>query len=354
MTATVPTPTTRHPGLPRPPRHRARLVALALAVAVAVTAVVGFSVGSSGMELGDVLRTLAGGGTSGERLIVFQLRMPRVVAAVAVGACLGMAGALTQTFARNPLATPDILGVTSGASLGAVAAIVLAGGTYSVGSALLSLGVPVAATLAALLTAAAVFALAWRDGVDSYRLILIGIGVTATLSGLTSYLIARAQISDAATAAQWLVGSLSGVSWASVWPVLVVLAVVAPLALTQTVNLDVSLLGEELPVGLGLAVQRHRLVVVGCAVALTAAAVSAAGPVVFVAFVAPQIARRLARTARPPLIGSALTGALIVAGGDAVTRALAPDVPVGVVTAIVGAPYLIWMLTRHKEKEGYV
>ncbi|MBA8814251.1 FecCD family ABC transporter permease [Frigoribacterium faeni] len=334
--------------------RRTRLVVAtgASLVVLAVVAVLAVSAGSSSLGVTDVVRTLLGAGTPGQELIVLELRLPRVVGAVVVGACLGLAGALTQTFARNPLATPDILGVTSGAGLGAVSAIVLAGGGYAVTGGLLSFGVPVAAVLGALVTSALVYGLSWRGGIDSYRLILIGIGMTASLGGLTSYLVARAQITEAAAATQWLVGSLSGMSWSSVWPAVVVLAVIAPLAATQTRALDVSQLGDDLSTGLGVAVQRHRLAVLVCAVLLTAGAVSAAGPLEFVAFVAPQVARRLTGTGRPPLVGSAVIGGLIVVGADLVTRTLLPgEVPVGILTAIIGAPYLIWLLIRHRKDE---
>jgi iron complex transport system permease protein len=335
--------------------RRGRLVTVTLLCLAAVVALglVGIVAGSSSLTIADVALTLLGGGTPAQQLIVVDLRLPRVAAGLLVGIALGLAGALTQTFARNPLATPDILGVTSGASFGAVAAIVLGGGSYAVGASLLSLGLPAAAVLGALLTSAIVYGLAWRGGIDSYRLILIGIGATATLTGVTTFLVARAQITDAAAAAQWLVGSLSGVSWASVWPVLVAVVVITPIALAQSADLEVSRLGDDISTGLGVAVQRHRLLIIVCAVVLTAAAVSAAGPIEFVAFVAPQIARRLAKTGRPPLLASGLVGAIIVVGGDALARGVLPgEVPVGIITTIVGAPYLIWLLTRRREREN--
>ena len=331
---------------------RVLVVTVATLAALLPVLVLAIAAGSSQLGLGDVVRTLIGAGTPSQELIVLELRLPRVLCGALVGAALGLAGALTQTFARNPLATPDILGVTSGAALGAVAAIVLAGGSYSVGAGALTLGLPAAAAIGALGTAAVVYGLSWRSGVDSYRLILVGIGATAALTGVTSYLIARAQLTEASTAAQWLVGSLSGVSWASVWPVLVAVAVLTPIALTQSSTLSVSLLGDDVSTGLGVAVQRHRLVIVACAVLLTAAAVSAAGPIEFVAFVAPQIVRRLAGTARPPLLASAVVGALVVVGADTLSRTVLPgEVPVGIVTAVIGAPYLIWLLTRRKDRE---
>lgn len=335
-----------------PWRARVLWITLGCAAVVLAAFTFGIAAGSARMGVTDVWVTLFGAGSRTFEFIVFELRLPRASAAIAVGLCLGLAGALTQTFSRNPLATPDILGVTSGAAAGAVTAIVIGGGGYSVGASLLGLGIPVVATIGGLLAAAVVYGLSWRQGVDSFRLILIGIGVTAILGGLTSFLLVRAQLTQVTAATQWLVGSLSGVSWASVWPMLIVLAVVGPFALTQSAPLDIGQLGDDFSTGLGVAVQRHRLLVILAAVVLTSAAVSAAGPVEFVAFVAPQVARRLTRAARPPLIASALVGAALVVVADVGARlALGTEIPVGVVTAIIGAPYLIWLITRHNRKE---
>lgn len=339
----------------RPPR-RARLasVTVACALAAAVAVVLGVAIGSTFLPIDEVLRALVGAADAADEFIVVTFRLPRVVGAVLVGACLALAGALTQTFSRNPLATPDILGVTSGASAGAVLTIVIGGGGYSVGGSLLGFGIPVVATVFGLATAAVIYGLSWRGGVASYRLILIGIGATAALTGITSYLLVSAQITQAAAASQWLVGSLSGVTWASVWPVLVALVVIVPIAVSQSSALEVGRLGDELSVGLGVGLQRHRLIVIASAVVLTSAAVSAAGPIDFVAFVAPQLARRLAGRGSPPLAASALLGGALVVVADIVGRAALPfEVPVGIVTAIVGAPYLIWLLTRRRSQEAH-
>jgi len=335
-----------------PWRARVLWVTLGCAAVVVTAFTFGIAAGSSRMGMGDVWTTLLGAGSRAFEFIVFELRLPRASAGLAVGLCLGLAGALTQTFSRNPLATPDILGVTAGASAGAVTAIVIGGGGYSVGASLLGVGIPVVATIGGLLAAALVYGLSWRQGVDSFRLILIGIGVTAILGGLTSFLLVRAQLTQVSAATQWLVGSLSGVSWASVWPMLAVLAVVTPIALSQSAPLEISQLGDEFSTGLGVAVQRHRLLVIVSAVALASAAVSAAGPIEFVAFVAPQVARRLARSSRPPLLASALVGAGLVMVADVAARfAFGTEIPVGVVTALIGAPYLIWLITRRKPEE---
>lgn len=335
--------------------HRGRLVTVTVGAGLVSLALLvwGIMVGSSQLAATDVVKTLVGLGDSGMQFIVLELRLPRALGALLIGMCLGMAGALTQSFSRNPLATPDIIGVTSGAAMGAVVAITLGGGSYAVTSLLVGMGIPLIAIFSGLLTAALVYGLAWRSGVDSYRLILIGIGVTAAMTGLTNYFIAKAELGLAAAATQWLVGSLSGISWTSIWPVVVVLVIVTPIALTQTAALNVSQLGDELSAGLGVTVQRHRVIVLACAVVFTAIAVSAAGPIGFVAFVAPQIARMLVRSSRPPLIASAFFGAVIVLLSDLVGRTLLPwTVPVGIITAIIGAPYLIWLIVRRPNKDG--
>lgn len=335
-----------------PWRPRVFWVTLGCMVMVLAALTFGIVAGSSRLGIADVWATLLGNGNRTFQFIVFELRLPRVAGGIGVGLCLGLAGALTQTFSRNPLATPDILGVTSGASAGAVTAIVIGGGGYSVGASLLGVGIPVVATIGGLAAAAVVYGLSWRQGVDSFRLILIGIGVTAILGGLTNYLLVRAQLTQVTAATQWMVGSLSGVSWVSVWPMLVVLAAVLPFALSQSAPLGINQLGDDFSTGLGVAVQRHRLLVILAAVLLTSAAVSAAGPVEFVAFVAPQMARRLARTDRPPLISSALVGAALVVLADVGARfAFGTEIPVGIVTALIGAPYLIWLITRRNRKE---
>ena len=332
-------------------RPRVLWCTVAALVAVGVLVVLGVAVGSTWIAPVRVVRSLLGLEGGPDAFIVSTLRLPRVLTGALVGLTLGVAGALTQTVTRNPLGTPDIIGVTSGASVGAVAAIVLGGGTYSVSAVALSGGIPVAATVGALVAAAAVYGLGWRGGVQSYRLVLVGIGVSATLDAVTSYLLVRAKITVATAASQWLVGSLSSTSWSSVWPLLVVAAVAVPIALATSAALGTGQLGDEVATGVGLAVQRHRLLVLALAVVLTAAAVAAAGPVGFVAFVVPQIGLRLAGTNRPPLLLAGALGAALVLAADLLARTAFPwQVPVGIVTTVIGAPYLIWLLIRHRKE----
>jgi iron complex transport system permease protein len=324
------------------------LLALLVAVGLLVASV---AIGSSAISPVAVIRALSGGGDATDHFIVVTLRLPRALTGAMVGVALGVAGALTQTFTRNPLATPDIIGVTSGASAGAVAVIVLGGGGSAVGAGLLGGGIPAAATVGALVASALVYGLGWRGGVESYRLILVGIGVGATLDAVTSYLLVRAQIAQASAATQWLVGSLSSTSWEGVAPLVLTVAVAVPLALVCSSALAVGQLGDDLAIGVGLAVQRYRLAVIALAVVLTAAAVAAAGPVGFVAFVVPQVALRTAGTTRPPLLLSGFLGAVLVLVADLAGRSVFPwQVPVGILTTIVGAPYLIWLLVRHRKE----
>jgi iron complex transport system permease protein len=326
------------------------------AVVTAVTLVSALGIGVVAMTLGDfpvsvggVVRALAGGGPAEVRVIVVELRAPRVVVGLAAGAALALAGALTQTAVRNPLASPDVLGVTAGASLGAVAAIVLGGGTYAVSAELLRFGVPVCAAAGGLVVAGLVTGLAWRRGLDPMRLVLIGVGLGAAIVGLTSWLLVVARVDDAARASVWLAGSVSSRGWDQAVPPLVALAALAPPALAMAGPLATAQLGGDVPRALGSRLGAVRLGAVVLAVGLTAAAVSAAGAIGFVGLVVPQVMLRLTGGARPPLAASAAGGALLVAGADLAGRLLwSWEVPVGLLTAALGAPYLIVLLIRER------
>jgi iron complex transport system permease protein len=332
---------------------RPRVVAVCAAVLLAVVAVTvaGMTIGQYPIRAGDVVRVLLGGGESEYRYIVLELRLPRAMVGALVGLALGMAGALTQTFARNPLATPDILGVTGGASAGAVAMIVLGGGTYAVTSDLLRVGLPAAALVGGLIAAAVVYGLSWRSGIDSYRLILVGIGCAAVLTALTSWLLVRSQLADAAQASVWLAGSLNSRTWDHAVPLAIAVAVLMPAGLALTGALRVAQLGDDTARALGVRLELTQFAIIGVAVGLTAAAVAAAGPVGFVAFVVPQLALRLTGGSRPPLLASALVGALLLQTADLLARSVFTwEVPVGLVTTVLGAPYLIFLLIRHRRE----
>jgi len=352
--APVPTPghltiRTRHASGRIPLRSVA--VSTVGAVAVLLTFAWSIAVGDYEIPLTEVLAVLTGGGEGASQFVITELRLPRAVVGLVVGAALGLSGALFQTFARNPLASPDVLGITDGAAVGAVFVIVMgsSGGVLAAG--VNSLGVTLAALAGALITAGALYLFAWRRGIDGTRLVLIGVGLSAVMTAGVHWMLTKAAVYDLPAALVWLSGSLVGRGWHEIWPVIWALAVLGPLALVLTTTLRALQLGDDSARGLGVRLQAAQLSVLLVAVGLAAFAVSAAGPVDFVAFVVPQIAIRLVGGSRPPLVASAILGSLLVLVADTVSRTLFPtELPVGVVTAVVGAPYLLWLLVRSHRK----
>ena len=263
-----------------------------------------------------------------------------------VGAAFGLSGALLQAIARNPLATPDVIGVTGGASLAAVAVIVVGGGDWIAAAG--SYGVPLAALGGGIGAATLVYLLAWRRGLHGYRLVLVGVGVAAAATAGIQYLMTMATIREASQATLWLTGSLNGRGWNHVRPVAVALAVLVPIALATGGRLRVLGMGDDVARGLGMSVERTRLILVGCSVGLASLATASAGPIVFVAFVAPVVARGLVGRGHLALVASMLTGAALTIGADLAARRLfAPnELPVGLVTSMIGGPYLLFVLWR--------
>jgi iron-siderophore transport system permease protein len=324
---------------------RARVLAVCVVLAGVLFAVfcVSLALGDFPVPVTDVVATLFGQGDRATEFIVNRLRLPRALTGVMVGAAFGLSGAVFQTIARNPLASPDIIGITSGASVAAVFAIVV----LSVSGAAVS----AIALAGAVLSAVLMYVLAWRRGVSSYRLILVGIGIAAVATSLTSYLLTRSRVESAQQAMVWLTGSLNGRDWNDVRYLAVAGLVLVPALLLLAPRLRILQLGDDTARGLGLPAESTRLGLILVAVTLAAVATAAAGPIAFVAFLAPPIARRLIRTPGPALFGSALVGALVVCGSDLVAQhgLGSLEVPVGVVTGMIGAPYLMYLLARvHK------
>lgn len=325
-------------------RARAVAVSVALALACLAAFAVSLSVGDFAIPLRDVLLVLVGQGTPDADFVVGTLRLPRALAAVGVGVAFGLSGAVFQSLARNPLASPDIIGVTAGASTAAVL-VVVAGSAFGVSAGAVSL--PVAALVGGLLTTTAIYLLAYRHGLSAYRLVLVGIGVAAMLTSVTSYLLTRADITDVQRAVVWLTGSLNGRGWDQVLPLAVALAVLAPAVLLLARPLRALQLGDDTATAVGVPVERSRAALVLVAVACASVATATAGPVAFVAFVAAPLARRLVR-APLTLVPAGLVGALLVLVADLVARTVfsPTELPVGIVTGFVGAPYLLWLLAR--------
>lgn len=326
-----------------------------LAVALAL---VSLSVGTTKLPLADVVQSLLGGGDGSARLIVLELRLPRVATGLLVGIAFAISGALLQTLARNALASPDIVGVNSGASAAAVAVIVLAGtGGGNISGVAARVGIPLAAIIGGLLATAVVGALSIQRGViDAGRIVLIGVGVAAAANSLVAWLLVIGDVTDAGRAAAWLAGSLNARTWSDAIPVGLAVLLLLPVAMMFNRDLDALVLGDDVASSLGVRVSRVRIALLVIATVLAAMATSGAGPIAFVALVAPQIAQRLAKTERPPLLTTAMLGALFVTAADLVARnglevlRVGPyELPVGVVTAAAGAPYLLYLIGRQQK-----
>ena len=321
---------------------RAVTVVVVLVLAAFAASVVLIGTGDFPISAGDVVKTLAGNGNAGQEFIVNQLRLPRVLVGLLVGASLGLGGALFQAVTRNPLGSPDVLGLGQGATAGALVMIVLFSGSAA--------QVTVGALVGGLVTGLAIYLLAWKRGVHGYRLVLVGIGVSAIVTAVNGYLLAVSDIVDAARALVWMTGSLNGRDWDQVWPLLGLCAVLVPLVLVNARGLRMIEMGDDVSSALGVRVERVRALLMVAAVLLTATATAAAGPVSFVALTAPQLARRLTRSPGPNLLSSLCMGAALLVTADwASQRAFGADqLPVGVVTGVLGGVYLLWLLVTER------
>lgn len=338
---------------------RGLLLGSALLGLLLVLCVLAIAVGTRTIPLEQVLGGLLGQADSATTLIVQRFRLPRVAVAVLVGAALGLSGAIVQSVTRNPIAAPDVIGVTAGASFGAVIVLLaFGGGTVGYGGAaaeLSRIGLPVGAVIGAFLAAVVVLGVASLRGrggagatFSTQRVVLVGIVCHAAFIALVHWSLTTGDVDQATKAAVWLVGSLHGRGWEHVAGVGLALAVLLPSALLLGRRLSVLALGEPAAATLGVAVARTQVASFAVAFALTGTAVAAAGPVNFVALLAPQLARRIIGTSGIPLIASALVGAVVLLAADLVARLLVPgtELPAGAVTALVGAPYLLWLVVR--------
>lgn len=325
--------------------RRRALITVALGALIALAYALSLMIGQTFYSPAEVLRVVLGETVPGASFTVGDLRLPRATLGLFAGFALGMAGATFQTMLRNPLASPDIIGISSGASAAAVVGIIVLGlGDTAVS--LLALG-------GALLTAAAIYLLSNRGGFAGTRLILIGIGVAAMLDSAVSYVLSRAAAWDLQTAMQWLAGSLNGATWSSVLPVVLACAVLVPVMLGQGRNLGVLRLGDDSAAALGVRTGTTRVLLIVGAVTLLAFATAASGPIAFVAFMAGPIAARIVGPGATLLLPAGLVGALLVLIADLLGQfAFGARFPVGVVTGVLGAPFLIYLLVRTNRSGG--
>ncbi|MDP9635706.1 FecCD family ABC transporter permease [Rhodococcoides fascians] len=324
---------------------RTVLVCAALLLLTAVVAVLAIGTGDYHVPPGQVLAAVFGDAPRITEIVVMQSRFPRVALAFLFGAALGVSGAIFQSLTRNPLGSPDIIGFSTGAYTGALVVILtLGGGYYRTGA---------GALVGGLVAAAAVYVLAYKRGVQGFRLIIVGIAVSAVLASVNTWLVVKADVSEAIAAAVWGAGTLNGLGWPQVVPVLVALAVVTPAAAALSTRLPVLEMGDDAARALGIRVEPTRLMLVILGVALTALVTAAAGPISFVALAAPQLARRLTGTSSAAMVPAACMGALLLIVSDvAAQRVFAPSqLPVGVVTVCVGGAYFVWLLAREGRKQ---
>ena len=310
-----------------------------LAAAAVIAFVVTLMVGNTFYGLDQVARVVLGETVPGASFTVGELRLPRAKVGLLAGLSFGIAGVTFQLMLRNPLASPDIIGISSGASAAAVIGIVVLS--------LSETAVSFLALAGALVTAGTIYLLSNRNGFAGTRLILIGIGVAALLDSAISYVLSRAASWDLQMAMQWLTGSLNGASWSRVAPLAIAAAVLVPLLLVQERRLEVLRLGDDSAAALGVGVQRSRVVLILGAVGLLAFATAAAGPIAFVAFMAGPIAARILGPGASLMLPAGLIGALLVLVADLVGQfAFDNRYPVGVITGVLGAPYLVYLLIR--------
>lgn len=316
---------------------RAFVVSALLAVALVVMAGFTMTTGDFPLPIGDVITAIVGDAPPAAEFVVNTLRLPRLLVAVLAGAGLGVAGAVMQSLSRNPLGSPDMIGFSMGAATGGIVAILLtASGT---------LGTSIGAFAGGLATALIILLVVGRHGLNGYRLVLVGVGISVVLAAVNGYLLTRATLGDAQRAVAWQVGNLSGRDWDHVTVVAIVLAVLLPLIMAFNRRMSMLELGDDTATALGVGVFATRLVPMLASIGLIAAGISMAGPIPFVALAAPHLARRLTRHPGPNVLPAAVVGALLTVVSDfAAQHALPVQLPVGIVTSVFGGVYLVALL----------
>jgi len=348
MTALSPAPTAPLAAVRAGRRHRARrrrIAVTGLSIALAALVVAMIMLGNTIYPVSDVWAVILGENVPGATFTVGTLRIPRALIGALAGLAFGAAGTTFQTMLRNPLASPDVIGISSGASAAAVVSLVV---LHWSGAATMAI-----ALVAGVATAAAIY-LAARGGESTGgRLILIGIGIGAMLDAVVSYAIQRAAEWDVAVAMRWLTGSLNGASWSNVLPLAVAVIVLLPLIILLSRDLSALELGDAAATALGVRVDRARVLLIVAAVALTCVATATTGPIAFVAFLAGPIAARLVGSGASLTVPAALMGACLVLLSDLIGQfAFDTRFPVGVITGILGAPYLLYLLIRMSRRGG--
>lgn len=326
-------------------RHQTMLV-LGVLVLVSIASLM-LSTGLGDMKIApkDLLRTILGRGSEDHTLVVKTLRLPRIITAMLVGASLAASGAILQGVIRNPLASPDIIGITGGATVAAVAFITFAPESVSIR------WLPLVAMCGAAVISFVIYALAWKRGVTPIRLVLIGIGFASLLSALTTFMLILSPVTSATEAYIWLTGTVYGANWENVRTLAPWTLILLPLSFVYILHVNVQQLGDDIATSMGSSVQRNRFILLLISVGLAGSAVAVGGGIGFVGLIAPHIARRLVGASFGSLLPvAAFVGAVIVVLADLIARTvfMPLDVPVGVLTSGIGAPFFIYLLYRNR------
>ncbi|MBC3763607.1 iron chelate uptake ABC transporter family permease subunit [Quadrisphaera sp. RL12-1S] len=323
----------------RPVRRRPRsaVVGAVLVVVVLLLVLVSLGLGQFRLTPGQVLQALGGDGLG--HVVVVRWRLPRALAAVVLGAGLAVAGALFQTVTRNPLASPDVVGLAHGAFTGVLVALVAGAGSWE--------ALTASAVAGGLTAAVAVWLLARGGVVGGLRLVVVGIGVSALLASVNTWLLLQVELDVAMFASAWGAGSLNGVTAVQALPAAVLTAALVVVALALSRSLRQIDLGDDVAAATGVRVPAVRTAALLLGVLLVCVATAVVGPVAFVPLVAPHVARRLARTPHQPLLLSGAAGALLLLASDVVAQHLLPvPLPAGVVTVSLGGAYLVHLVAR--------
>jgi len=300
----------------------------------------------------DVFYSLIGSGDPANSFIIESLRLPRVLIALMVGAALGVSGAILQSVIRNPLASPDLLGITGGASVAAVGLITFFTDSNSNSVTVSVHWVPAAAFVGATSVAILIYVLAWKKGISPFRLVLLGIGFYTATQALINLIMLLGPVYRAIQSKTWLTGSIYGSNWDQVQVILPWLGILLPLSYLWVRHLNVQQLGDDVAKSLGSPLEKYRMLLLFTSTGLAGAAVSFAGAISFVGLIAPHAARRLVGADYHVLLpASALLGSIFVMLADLCGRlVLAPlEIPAGVFTAVIGAPYFIYLLYRQRD-----
>ncbi|MFT4210576.1 MAG: iron chelate uptake ABC transporter family permease subunit [Microbacterium sp.] len=349
-TADRPAPLARHVRWRRTVAIRIRvrrlLVNATLAGVALAAAAITLGIGDYPVSPLAAVQTLLGQGTHAQWTVVVEWRMPVLIAAMSFGALLGVSGGVFQSLTRNPLGSPDVIGFDAGSYTAVVTVVLLVGATGY-------WAIAAAAITGGLLTAVVVYVLAYRRGVQGFRLIIVGIAVSAVLGAINSYLITRADVNDAIAVGFWGAGTLAGVRWENLGPSLLLGGAVLIALAALSRELHQLELGDDAAVTQGVHAGRARVLLLLCGVAATAVVTAAAGPIAFIALSAPQIGRRLAHDAGMSLTSAAFAGAALLSLAQLLSAALSAwhtSIPVGLITVCLGGLYLIWLLIRESRR----